>query len=270
MFTVKCKPAIDCRNSAYIESPRGIYTAQPCGFEKLMAKFSPCAAEMLGAFAPAAALYYRRKYIPVPNRDAFPVLMGWSGAPESAPEPVIQAISLPLGDYAEVQAPLVLLPNVISAAEAPEAVIFPALQAKPGSTIPEPESEQIMPEPERPDEIKPEEAGVEAFVFEQLDEAGDEMDNITDMNDNTNTTALAPISPENGNALSEESRGLLHYKKWWLLRHIDLRVNGEMLSGTPIFVEKGTMRLVDKSYSYFIPLSKVDYIRTQDGFDELK
>lgn len=77
----------------------------------------------------------------------------------------------------------------------------------------------------------------------------------------------APPQGDNCETLSEETMGLLQYKKWWFLRPVDINVGGEMLYGTPIFIKNGTIRLANESDSFFIPLSKVDYIRTCDGLD---
>ena len=60
-------------------------------------------------------------------------------------------------------------------------------------------------------------------------------------------------------------RGLLHYRKWWERSEVDISVCGCLVSGTPIFVEENTLRVVNRKYSYFIPLEKIDYIRTTDG-----
>ena len=59
--------------------------------------------------------------------------------------------------------------------------------------------------------------------------------------------------------------GLLHYRKWWERDQVDISVCGVLISGTPIFVEEDTLRVVNSKYSYFIPLEKIDYIRTSDG-----
>ena len=59
--------------------------------------------------------------------------------------------------------------------------------------------------------------------------------------------------------------GLLHYRKWWERSEIDLSVCGRLITGIPIFVEENTLRVVNSRYSYFIPLEKIDYIRTTDG-----
>jgi len=59
--------------------------------------------------------------------------------------------------------------------------------------------------------------------------------------------------------------GLLHYRKWWERNEVDISICGKLVSGTPIFIEENTVRVVNCKYSYFIPLEKIDYIRTTDG-----
>jgi len=59
--------------------------------------------------------------------------------------------------------------------------------------------------------------------------------------------------------------GLLHYRKWWEQNEVDISVCGKFISGTPIFTEENTLRVINSKYSYFIPLEKIDYIRTTDG-----
>ena len=59
--------------------------------------------------------------------------------------------------------------------------------------------------------------------------------------------------------------GLLHYRKWWEHSPVDISVCGKIISGTPIFIEENTLRVVNSKHSYFIPLEKVDFIRTADG-----
>ena len=61
------------------------------------------------------------------------------------------------------------------------------------------------------------------------------------------------------------SCGLLHYKKWWERKVVDILAGGQKITGIPIFIEKNTIRLVNHAHSYFIPLEKIDYIRTNDG-----
>lgn len=60
-------------------------------------------------------------------------------------------------------------------------------------------------------------------------------------------------------------RGLLYYKKWWEKNVVNIFVGGTAIIGTPIFVNQNTLRVVNDSHSYFIPLEKIDYIRTDDG-----
>jgi len=59
--------------------------------------------------------------------------------------------------------------------------------------------------------------------------------------------------------------GLLHYRQWWERNEVDISICGKLVSGTPIFLEENTLRVVNSKYSYFIPLEKIDYIRTTDG-----
>jgi len=59
--------------------------------------------------------------------------------------------------------------------------------------------------------------------------------------------------------------GLLHYRQWWERSEVDISICGQLITGTPIFVEENTLRVVNSQYSYFIPLEKIDYIRTSDG-----
>lgn len=61
--------------------------------------------------------------------------------------------------------------------------------------------------------------------------------------------------------------GLLHYRKWWERVEAEILVNGKLITGIPIFIEENTLRVINKDHSYFIPLEKVDYIRTNDGLD---
>lgn len=62
-----------------------------------------------------------------------------------------------------------------------------------------------------------------------------------------------------------ELSGLLHFREWWELVEVNICVGGKLISGIPIFMEEDTLRVVDRNHSYFIPLRKVDYIRTNDG-----
>lgn len=60
-------------------------------------------------------------------------------------------------------------------------------------------------------------------------------------------------------------RGLFHYKEWWFRHKIEISVNGKLISGIPIFTDHNTLRVVNEQHSYFIPIEKIDYIRTSDG-----
>jgi len=73
---------------------------------------------------------------------------------------------------------------------------------------------------------------------------------------------------EIGNLLENPHHGLLHYQKWWFRSAVDVSINGEKLSGTPIFVHDDTIRMVNDDHSYFVPLTKIDYIRTTDGLKQ--
>lgn len=60
-------------------------------------------------------------------------------------------------------------------------------------------------------------------------------------------------------------KGLYYYKDFWDLREVDVLVNGEALTGIPIFTNENTLRVINEEHSYFIPMKNVDYIRTTDG-----
>jgi len=64
-----------------------------------------------------------------------------------------------------------------------------------------------------------------------------------------------------------EAEGLFQFRKWWEYEKVELRVNGSLLEGVPIFADETVMRIVNDDHSYFIPLCKVDYIRTENGFN---
>ena len=63
-----------------------------------------------------------------------------------------------------------------------------------------------------------------------------------------------------------ECEGLMRFEKWWYRRSVEVRAGGETILGTPIIIEGGVMRLINEGYSYFVPLGKVDFIRTRDGY----
>lgn len=63
--------------------------------------------------------------------------------------------------------------------------------------------------------------------------------------------------------------GLLHYRKWWERIEVDISVAGKIIRGKPMFIEENTLRVINNDYSYFIPIEKVDYIRTADGLHSL-
>lgn len=62
-------------------------------------------------------------------------------------------------------------------------------------------------------------------------------------------------------------RGLFHYKDWWFRNKIEISVNGKLICGIPIFTDHNTLRVVNEKHSYFIPIEKIDYIRTSDGLN---
>lgn len=59
--------------------------------------------------------------------------------------------------------------------------------------------------------------------------------------------------------------GLLACQSVWFLSDVDVSVRGELLSGVPISMHGNTVRVINDEYSYYIPLHKIDYIRTADG-----
>ena len=61
--------------------------------------------------------------------------------------------------------------------------------------------------------------------------------------------------------------GLLAYQKHWYLNEVDVKVQGELLSGTPIGRKGDTLCLINAEHRYFIPLKGIDYIRTRDGLE---
>lgn len=87
--------------------------------------------------------------------------------------------------------------------------------------------------------------------------------------------ATLPSPPEidETNDMTEpgsDAQGLLQYEKWWYLREVDISVRGEMLTGIPIFVKQDTLRVINGPFSYFIPMARIDYIRTPDGLCALR
>lgn len=62
-----------------------------------------------------------------------------------------------------------------------------------------------------------------------------------------------------------EHCGLLHFREWWELVEVNILVGGKLISGIPILIEEDTLRVINNKHSYFIPLGKIDYIRTADG-----
>jgi hypothetical protein len=79
-------------------------------------------------------------------------------------------------------------------------------------------------------------------------------------------TANSPVDETDSKSREKLSGcGLLNYRKWWELIEVDISVYGKLITGIPIFIEEDTLRVINDDYSYFIPLGKVDYIRTTDG-----
>lgn len=76
-------------------------------------------------------------------------------------------------------------------------------------------------------------------------------------------------SDEEHSCVSVEESGLKQYKKWWFRRKVDISVNGDMVTGTPVFIKENTLRVIGNLNSYFIPLHKIDYIRTDDGLENM-
>ena len=61
--------------------------------------------------------------------------------------------------------------------------------------------------------------------------------------------------------------GLLCYQGHWYLSEVDVKVQNELLSGTPIALKGNTLCLINKGHRYFVPLHKIDYIRTLEGLE---
>lgn len=70
-------------------------------------------------------------------------------------------------------------------------------------------------------------------------------------------------------SMKVKENGLNCFKKWWFRRSADIYVNGNAITGIPIFLHEDTLRVINDAYSYFIPLHKVDYIRTNDGLGNM-
>ena len=67
-------------------------------------------------------------------------------------------------------------------------------------------------------------------------------------------------------AETAHSPSLLAFRDWWERREAIISAGGERICGIPAFIEHGAMRVICETCSYFIPLEKIDYIRTEDGF----
>lgn len=92
------------------------------------------------------------------------------------------------------------------------------------------------------------------------------------MEDAPDSPEESPPSPYIPNLSDSEEtdpniKGLLHFKKWWQFRDVGVSVNGVLVTGTPIQLQKRTLRVVNDQYSYFIPMKNVDFIRTPDGLE---
>ena len=75
----------------------------------------------------------------------------------------------------------------------------------------------------------------------------------------------AQETPAAGKERTASLYGLLHYREWWERNEVDISVGGKLITGTPIFIEENTLRVINDRYSYFIPLEKIEFIRTTDG-----
>ena len=65
--------------------------------------------------------------------------------------------------------------------------------------------------------------------------------------------------------IDPRGQGLLYYQKFWHLSEVEISVRGELLHGTALEFHQNTLRLINDTHSYYIPLRQVDYIRTDDG-----
>ncbi len=78
----------------------------------------------------------------------------------------------------------------------------------------------------------------------------------------------APFEPPLPNTVIDtRGAGYLQYQDWWFLREVDIAVCGHVLTGTPIFLHSDTLRVVNNHNSYFVPLGRIDYIRSNDGLE---
>ena len=114
------------------------------------------------------------------------------------------------------------------------------------------------PEPERKTETEP---GMEAKEEPVLEPAEicftEEPSEVVHQEDTSCSEEIGKAEPC--------AEGLLRYKKWWFIREVNLCVEGDMLTGVPIFLYDDTLRVINEDCSYFIPMRKVSYIRTPDG-----
>lgn len=79
------------------------------------------------------------------------------------------------------------------------------------------------------------------------------------------TPAVKQCPTADDTAGQSAPEGLLYYRKWWERIKVELSVNNQLITGIPIFTEKNVLRVISDRHSYFIPLEKIDYIRTDDG-----
>ncbi|MCL2433518.1 MAG: hypothetical protein FWD16_03250 [Clostridia bacterium] len=80
--------------------------------------------------------------------------------------------------------------------------------------------------------------------------------------------APIPPPPPPEQAVEPEPNGLLHYEKWWFQQKAALLIGDELIEGTPVFLRDNTLRVINDSHSYFIPLEHIKFIRTCNGLDE--
>lgn len=63
----------------------------------------------------------------------------------------------------------------------------------------------------------------------------------------------------------EEPCGLLRFQQCWERVEVDISVGGQVITGTPIFIEGDAIRVINALHSYFIPLNKIAFIRIPNG-----